>query len=342
MIVGHQSAKTAIVYQPAIIDANFDSFRQHTATQLERLLAHFGAADACWFSSTRPDGRPHLAPIWHVVHADCIYVVTRRTAVRAANIRANAAVSLALADTSNALIVEGVAHPAAEMREALRPLFLAKYDWDIATDAEYDDVIQVDAAQSTHLGQPRRRSLDRRGAVNYPVDLQLHSTASDGTDTPAALVALCAARGVRVVALTDHDAVLGVDEAIAAGRQYDVQVIPALEFSTRSEPARDLLDINILAMGIRHQDIGLLATLERVLASRIEQKIRQIERLQAYGVAIEVGAVLARAQGVPGRVHIAQEALARNPQQFTSVADVFAQFLAPDAPNSTYVSAPSA
>ncbi len=113
------------------------------ATEPERLLAHFGAADACWFSSTRPDGRPHLAPIWHVVYAGCIYVITRRTAVRAANIRANAAVSLALADTSNALIVEGVAHPAAEMRDALRPLFLTKYDWDIATDAEYDDIIQV-------------------------------------------------------------------------------------------------------------------------------------------------------------------------------------------------------
>jgi hypothetical protein len=113
------------------------------ATQLEQLLAHFGAADACWFSSTRPDGRPHLAPIWHVVHAGYVYVVTRRTAVRAANIRTNTAVSLALADTSNALIIEGVAHPAAEMRDALRPLFLAKYDWDIATDAEYDDIIQV-------------------------------------------------------------------------------------------------------------------------------------------------------------------------------------------------------
>lgn len=113
------------------------------ASQVARLLAHFGAADACWFSSTRPDGRPHLAPIWHVVHADRIYVVTRQSSVRAANIRANAAVSLALADASNALIVEGVARPAPEMRDELRPLFRAKYDWDIATDAEYDDVIQV-------------------------------------------------------------------------------------------------------------------------------------------------------------------------------------------------------
>lgn len=113
------------------------------ATQVERLLADFGAADACWFSSVRPDGRPHLAPIWHVVHVGCIYVVTRRTAVRAANIRTNAAVSLSLADTSNALIIEGVARPAAEMHDTLRPLFLAKYNWDIATDAEYDDVLQI-------------------------------------------------------------------------------------------------------------------------------------------------------------------------------------------------------
>lgn len=173
--------------------------------------------------------------------------------------------------------------------------------------------------------------------MSYPVDLQLHSTASDGTDAPTALMTLCAARNVRVVALTDHDNVLGIDEAILAGRQCGVQVIPALEFSTRSEPERDLLDINILALGIRHQDGDLLATLERVLASRVEQKIRQIERLQAYGVAIEIDDVLARAQGVPGRVHIAQEVITRNPQRFTSVADVFAQFLAPDAPNSTYV-----
>jgi len=113
------------------------------ANQVARLLTHFGAADACWFSSTRPDGRPHLAPIWHVVHANRIYVVTRQSSVRAANIRANAAVSLALADTSNALIVEGVARPAPEMRDELRPLFRAKYAWDITTDAEYDDVIQV-------------------------------------------------------------------------------------------------------------------------------------------------------------------------------------------------------
>lgn len=112
-------------------------------TQINTLLDRFGQADACWFSSVRPEGRPHLAPIWHVLHEGCIYVVTQHGSVRAANVRANPAVSLALADTSNALIIEGWATPAEAMRMTLRPLFLAKYAWDLADDAAYDDVIQV-------------------------------------------------------------------------------------------------------------------------------------------------------------------------------------------------------
>ena len=51
-----------------------------------------------------------------------------------ANVRTNPAVSLSLADTSNALIVEGTAQPAPERRAELQPLFQAKYNWDIATD----------------------------------------------------------------------------------------------------------------------------------------------------------------------------------------------------------------
>jgi hypothetical protein len=171
----------------------------------------------------------------------------------------------------------------------------------------------------------------------YPVDLQVHSTCSDGTDAPEAVVARAAAAGVRVLALTDHDSVDGVAAAIAAGRRHRLQVVPALEFSTRSEGARDLLDINILAYGIVPQHPDLQAVLREVVASRVEQKIRQVERLQGYGVDVPVDEVLAQATGVPGRVHIAQVALVRNPTRFASLQDVFDQYLAPDAPNSTYV-----
>jgi predicted metal-dependent phosphoesterase TrpH len=171
----------------------------------------------------------------------------------------------------------------------------------------------------------------------YPVDLQLHSTASDGTDSPAALVQLAAQRGVRVMALTDHDSVLGVDEALIAARASGVWVLPALEFSTRSEKERDYADINILAYGIDPHDADLGAMLQQVIDSRIEQKIRQIERLQAYGLDVPIAEVLASAQGVPGRIHIARVAVARNPEKFSSIQDVFVQYLGSDSPNSTYV-----
>lgn len=115
----------------------------HDDPALARLFDHFSAAECCWFASTRPGGRAHLAPIWHVVHAGRVYVVTQTSAVRAANIQGQPHVSLALPDPMNVVVVEGVARAAPELRDELRPLFQAKFNWDIATDAEYDTVLEV-------------------------------------------------------------------------------------------------------------------------------------------------------------------------------------------------------
>ena len=110
---------------------------------LVRLFDIFSAAECCWYASTRPDGRAHLAPIWHVVYADRIYVVTQSSAVRAANLRHQPHVSLALPDPMNVLVIEGVARPVPALRAELRARFLAKFNWDIATDVEYNTVIEV-------------------------------------------------------------------------------------------------------------------------------------------------------------------------------------------------------
>lgn len=110
---------------------------------LERLIEKFAQAEACWFASTRPDGRAHLAPIWHVWHEGRIYVVTQGSSVRAANIAKQPAVSLSLPDPMNVLIVEGTARPAPEQVEALKPLFKAKYDWDYSKDNPYNLILEV-------------------------------------------------------------------------------------------------------------------------------------------------------------------------------------------------------
>lgn len=110
---------------------------------LARLIEKFAQAEASWFSSTRPDGRAHLAPIWHVWHEGRIYVVTQSSSVRARNIAHQPAVSLSLPDPMNVLIVEGTARTAQEQKEALKPLFQAKYNWDFTTDNPYNLIIEV-------------------------------------------------------------------------------------------------------------------------------------------------------------------------------------------------------
>lgn len=107
------------------------------------LVEKFTQAQACWFSSTRPDGRAHLAPIWHVWHEGRIYMVTQSTSVRARNIRHQPAVSLSLPDPVDVVIVEGTARSAPERAAMLTPLFIAKYNWDYDSDTAYQMIIEV-------------------------------------------------------------------------------------------------------------------------------------------------------------------------------------------------------
>jgi hypothetical protein len=111
--------------------------------KLARVLENLSQASACWFSSVRPDGRAHLAPIWHVWHEGRLFVVTQARSVRARNIAANPAVSVALPDPMNVVILEGTARPAPERRSEVQPLFAAKYNWDISSDSAYDLVVEV-------------------------------------------------------------------------------------------------------------------------------------------------------------------------------------------------------
>lgn len=119
------------------------SLGQADDPKLQAVIDQIVAAECCWFSSVRPDGRAHLAPIWHVWHAGRLVVVTQSKSVRTRNIRANPSVSAALPDPINPIIIEGTAAVVPDAKAVLQPLFLAKYNWDIVTDHEYDTVIAV-------------------------------------------------------------------------------------------------------------------------------------------------------------------------------------------------------
>jgi F420H(2)-dependent biliverdin reductase len=99
-------------------------------------------AQNMWVATVRPNGRPHLVPIWFVVSDEAWYFVTDPGSVKAQNLQHNPRVSLALEDGSHPYIVEGQACPVAPSAEVIR-LFKEKYDWDITGDGTYSQTFEV-------------------------------------------------------------------------------------------------------------------------------------------------------------------------------------------------------
>jgi predicted metal-dependent phosphoesterase TrpH len=139
-------------------------------------------------------------------------------------------------------------------------------------------------------------------------DLQSHSTFSDGTLAPREVVARAAQAGVELLALTDHDTVDGVAEALeAAAHHPGLRVVPAVELSTIDGEHEDL---HILGYGVDHTDAALLTTLERFRADRGARADRMAAALEDCGWALDRTALdERRARGLPiGRPHLAQAA----------------------------------
>jgi predicted metal-dependent phosphoesterase TrpH len=115
-------------------------------------------------------------------------------------------------------------------------------------------------------------------------DLQSHSTRSDGTLEPADVVRTAAAQGVTLLALTDHDTVGGVTEALMASRAVDVALVPAAELSAVHGGHEDL---HILGYGIDHTDPELLATLADYRGDRARRIHAMADRLRELGFALD-------------------------------------------------------
>jgi predicted metal-dependent phosphoesterase TrpH len=116
-------------------------------------------------------------------------------------------------------------------------------------------------------------------------DLQSHSTHSDGALAPAEVVARAAAAGVELLALTDHDSVSGVDEALAAGREHGIRVVAATELSTLDEAGEDL---HLLGYGMDHHAPAFTAALESFRADRRARGHRMADALRENGWQLDV------------------------------------------------------
>ena len=138
-------------------------------------------------------------------------------------------------------------------------------------------------------------------------DLQSHSTRSDGGLEPAEVVRLAAQAGVELLALSDHDTVDGVGEALAAGERHGVRVVPATELSSIDGEREDM---HILGYRVDHADPALLEALTGFRADREARAGRMMDALRELGFELDTAAIDARvAAGAPvGRPHIARAA----------------------------------
>jgi len=139
------------------------------------------------------------------------------------------------------------------------------------------------------------------------IDLHTHSSVSDGTESPADLVATATAAGLDVVALTDHDTTAGW-QAAAAARPAGLTVVPGMEMSCRWFPEDSPpISVHLLAYLFDPTHPGFAAERARLRDERLERGERIVRALTADGHPVSWERIIERSEGgVVGRPHIAR------------------------------------
>jgi 3',5'-nucleoside bisphosphate phosphatase len=145
-----------------------------------------------------------------------------------------------------------------------------------------------------------------RGESALFVDLQVHSTASDGALSPTRVVEAARDAKLYAIALTDHDTVDGVAEATAAGVAFGVRLIAGVELSSHFDDD----ELHLLGLHLSNQD-AMRSALRGLQAGRVERAVRIVEVLNKHSIPVTMDAVLAEAdKGAVGRPHVARAMVA--------------------------------
>ncbi|MBM3222873.1 MAG: PHP domain-containing protein [Candidatus Tectomicrobia bacterium] len=161
------------------------------------------------------------------------------------------------------------------------------------------------------------------------VDLHMHTTYSDGLDTPTQLVAKAARHGLHSIAITDHDILTALPEAQAAGFDCGVEVLAGVELTVQYQ-AYD--DIHMLGYCFDPTDPALQARLSQVQQHRVQRGVDMLERINTLLIAqgkvpLDSQRVLQSARGALTRPHLAQALIAQG--YANGVQHAFEQFLIP-------------
>ncbi len=159
------------------------------------------------------------------------------------------------------------------------------------------------------------------------IDLHCHTTASDGIKTPSELIDYAISRGIEVIAITDHDTVSGVAEALDYAGSKDLKVIPGIEFSVDYPGG----SFHLIGLNVDHTYKPMLTKLEHLQSVRDSRIYRIIDDLAANGIEIPVNEVMEESQGgTMGRPHVARVLVKHG--FAPTINDVFKRFLVKGKP----------
>ncbi|MCD6358998.1 MAG: PHP domain-containing protein [Dehalococcoidia bacterium] len=160
------------------------------------------------------------------------------------------------------------------------------------------------------------------------VDLHIHTTISDGRLSPGEVVALAAERGVRIMAVTDHDTVDGIPFALEAAKKFpSLKVIPGVEIST--DVARG--EVHVLGYFVDCRNPDLLKFLLKLHNSREIRARKMVAKLADMGFPVKWTHVVSLAgEGSIGRPHIAQAMLEEG--LISSFREAFNKYIGRDGP----------
>ncbi len=155
------------------------------------------------------------------------------------------------------------------------------------------------------------------------IDLHVHTTASDGLYSPTEIVYKAKEKGLKVLAITDHDTVSGIEEAKKAAEMCNITLVPGIELNINATRG----EFHLLGLGLKEISPSMRSAIDDLIKNRDNRNLQMIEKMKADGIDISIDDFNAMFPNtVIGRPHFAQmmvaKGIVKNNQQ------AFDQFLA--------------
>lgn len=161
--------------------------------------------------------------------------------------------------------------------------------------------------------------------MSLRMDLHCHSSFSDGTATPDEIVRMAAKSNIKILSLTDHDTISGVPDAVAAGKQHGVLVLPGIEMDNESA-----FELHILGLDIDITNEPLQEALAESRRRRQKRNAKILDKLKDIGCDVRERVQVVSGGGTETRMHIA--VALRDEGYAQSIPDAFRKFLNAGAP----------